>query len=147
MKKLATLSILAIAIIMAFAFTKKSTPASNMLAQKSKNHIEVIDFYGTHRCVTCKAIEANTRYTLKTYFANELKNGTIVFKTINVDEEKNYDIAEKFQATGTALFLNVVKDGKEKHIDLTDMAFGYGKNKEEFSKRLKAKLLKELKTL
>jgi hypothetical protein len=83
----------------------------NFTTQNTKNHIEVIDFYGTHRCVTCKAIEANTRFTLNTYFADELKNG------------------------------------KEKHLDLTDMAFGYGKNKEEFSKRLKAKIVKELKQL
>lgn len=111
------------------------------------NKIEVIDFYGTHRCVTCKAIEASTRYTLDTYFAKELKAGKIVFKTINVDDDNNYAIAEKYEATGTSLFLNVIKDGKETHIDLTDFGFSKGKEQEEFSKELKMKIENELKKL
>ena len=106
--------------------------------------IEVIDFYGTHRCVTCKAIEASTKYTVDTYFANEPK---VVFKTVNVDDEANYAIAESFEATGTALFLNVIKEGKERHIDLTDFAFSKGTEQEEFSKELKTKIESELKKL
>ena len=51
--------------------------------------VEVIDFYGTHRCVTCKAIEANTQYTVETYFSDAVKKGLLEFKTINVDEEAN----------------------------------------------------------
>ncbi len=94
--------------------------------------IEVIDFYGTHRCVTCEAIEANAKYTVETYFQNELKAGKVEFKTVNVDEEKNYDIAERFEATGTALFINVIKDGKEEHIDLTNFAFAKGKRQGGF---------------
>ncbi len=119
------------------------TTASNQATSK----IEVIDFYGTHRCVTCKAIEANAKYTVDTYFAAEKKNGTVVFKTINVDDDKNYKIAEQFEASGTALFLNVIKNGKETHIDLTDFAFMKGKDKASFSKELKAKIETELKKL
>ena len=114
---------------------------------KNENKIEVIDFHSTHRCMTCKAIEANTKYTLDTYFASELKNRTITFKTINVDDEKNFKIAEKFEATGTALFLNVIFNGKEKHIDLTDFAFMKGLEKEAFATELKSKLEAELKNI
>ena len=69
--------------------------------------IEVIDFHSTHRCITCKAIESNTKHTLETYFAKELKEGKITLQIIDVDAEENYNIAEKFEATGTALFINV----------------------------------------
>lgn len=109
--------------------------------------IEVIDFYGTHRCVTCEAIEANAKYTVETFFQEEVKEGKVEFKTINVDDEKNYDMAEKFEAAGTALFINVIKDGKEQHIDLTNFAFAKGKDKEVFSTELKAKINEQLKTL
>ena len=44
---------------------------------KSVSKIEVLDFHSTHRCMTCNAIEANTKYTLDTYFAQELKNNKI----------------------------------------------------------------------
>lgn len=110
----------------------------------SVNQIEVIDFYSTHRCETCRAIEANTKYTLDTYFSEQLKNGVIVFKTINVDKDENYDVARKFNASSTALFLNVIIDGKSKKIDLTEFAFMNGTDKELFSAELKAKLDEQL---
>ena len=111
------------------------------------NKIEVIDFYGTHRCVTCKAIEASAEYTVDTYFADEKKAGKVIFKTVNVDDDANYDIAEAYEATGTALFLNVVKDGKQTHIDLTEFAFDKGNEQEEFAQELKSKIENELATL
>ena len=109
-----------------------------------ENKLEVIDFYGTHRCITCEAIEANTQYTLETFFKDELASGKITFKLINVDEKENYDMAEKFEATGTALFFNVIVDHKETIIDLTDFAFMKGKDKEAFSEDLKLKIENEL---
>lgn len=115
------------------------------LAQVSK--IEVLDFHSTHRCMTCNAIEASTKYTLETYFAEEINNGKITFQIINVDDKNNEKIAEKFEAAGTALILNVIKNGKETKIDLTEFAFMKGNDKEAFSKDLKSKLEAELKSL
>lgn len=69
------------------------------------------------------------------------------FKTINVDEKQNYKIAEAYEATGTAIFLNVIVNGKEKHIDLTDFAFLKGMEKEAFVAELKTKLEVELKNI
>ena len=113
----------------------------------SISKIEVLDFHSTHRCMTCNAIEANTKYTLDTYFSNEMNTDKITFQVINVDEEKNERIAEKFEASGTALILNVIKNGKETKIDLTEFAFMNGNDTEAFSKELKAKIDTELKTL
>ena len=122
---------------------RSKTIATNDTASK----IEVIDFYGTHRCVTCKAIEANTKYTLDTYFKDAVKAGKIEFKTVNVDKEENYDLAEKFEATGTALFINVINNGKENHIDLTNFAFKKGRDQQAFSSELKNKISQQLKSL
>ncbi|SNR55541.1 nitrophenyl compound nitroreductase subunit ArsF family protein [Lutibacter flavus] len=111
---------------------------------QSVNKIEVIDFHSTHRCITCKAIESNTKLVLETNFAKELKDGVISFQIVNVDDENNYKLAEKFQATGTGLFLNVISNGEEKQIDLTQFGFMYGKNTAEFTKRLKSRIEKQL---
>ncbi|GAL69109.1 hypothetical protein JCM19301_2099 [Jejuia pallidilutea] len=97
--------------------------------------------------MTCNAIEANTKYTLDRYFEKELKEDKITFQVINVDKEENEKIAEKFEAAGTALFLNVIKNGKETQINLTDFAFMNGNDQEAFSKELKSKIDTELKTL
>ncbi|VAW25683.1 hypothetical protein MNBD_BACTEROID04-1728 [hydrothermal vent metagenome] len=141
------LSILVVSIVLFSCSGKTPSKKETVIAKKVANKIEVIDFYSTHRCVTCKAIEANTKYTLDTYFSSELKNGKITFQTINVDKEENYKIAEEYEATGTALFLNVIVNGKEKHIDLTDFAFIKGMEKEVFSTELKSKLDTELKNI
>ncbi|WP_417885083.1 nitrophenyl compound nitroreductase subunit ArsF family protein [Zunongwangia sp.] len=106
-----------------------------------------MNFHYTHRCMTCNAIEANTKYTLNTYFAKELKEDKITFHVINVDVKENEKIAEKFEASGTSLILNVIKNGKETQINLTDFAFMNGNDQEAFSKELKAKIDTELKTL
>jgi hypothetical protein len=95
--------------------------------------------------MTCNAIEKNTKYTLDTYFSEELKADKITFQVINVDE--NEKIAEKFEASGTSLILNVIKKGKETQINLTDFAFMKGNDQEVFSKELKEKIDTELKTL
>ncbi len=145
MKHIHFLTVLVFSLILASCSGQNKNKDQSL--DQSTSKIEVIDFYGTHRCVTCKAIEANAKYTVDTYFAAEKKKGTVVFKTINVDDDKNYKIAEKFEASGTALFLNVIKNGKETHIDLTDFAFMKGKNKTSFSKELKAKIEIELKKL
>lgn len=113
--------------------SETSTSAKKVLA----NRIEVLDFYGAHRCTTCRAIEANTKYTLETYFPEEMKSGKIVFKTVDVEADENYKLAERFEAAGTALFLNTIKDGKETHVNLTNQAFEKGRDKVAFSDELK----------
>lgn len=146
MKTIKFLSLVALSLIL-FSCIDKKQDTNQKNSKKVANKIEVIDFHSTHRCITCKAIEANTKYTLETFFSEELNNGDITFQVINVDEDKNFKTAEKFQASGTALILNVIIDGNEKQIDLTDFAFLKGKKKDVFSKELKLKLEAELKLL
>ena len=145
MKQISILSVLTISIfLISFTGNAQGKSIENSV---NKNTIEVFDFHTTNRCVTCKAIEANTKYTLDTYFADELKNGKITFQIVNIDEDENYELAKKFKASGTSLFLNVIDSEKEKKIDLTAFAFTYGKNKDVFSDRLKNKLEKQLEKL
>ncbi|MFP4097007.1 MAG: nitrophenyl compound nitroreductase subunit ArsF family protein [Cyclobacteriaceae bacterium] len=86
--------------------------------------VEVIDFHSTHRCMTCNAIEEKTRQTLEQQFKDELEAGTLVFKTVNVDEEANYELAREFEASGTALFVQAIfADGSKQKTNLTQTAF------------------------
>ncbi len=142
MKHLSLLSTLLVSLFL-FSCTGKAQNKTTDTTVEAKT-IQVYDFHTTNRCVTCKAIEANTKYTLDTYFADELKNGTITFQVVNIDEDENYELAKKFKASGTSLFLNVIGDEKEKQIDLTAFAFTYGKKQEDFSNRLKNKLERQL---
>lgn len=144
-KTMQLLAVLTIGFILTSCNGQDKSNATTLDTSISK--IEVIDFHSTHRCMTCNAIEANTKFTLDTYFPKEMKDEKITFQVINVDKEENEKIAEKFEASGTALILNVIKNGKETKIDLTEFAFMEGNDQVTFSKELKAKIDTELKTL
>ena len=145
MEKIKFFMVLAISLIITSCIGQDKNNTTSINNSISK--IEVLDFHSTHRCMTCNAIEANTKFTLDTYFAKELKEHKITFQVINIDKKENEKIAEKFEASGTSLFLNVIKNGKETQINLTDFAFMKGNEQEVFSKELKVKIDTELKTL
>ena len=136
-------TLLLVTIMLLFSWNVKAQN-EEINETKSANKVEVIDFHSTHRCMTCNAIEANTKFTLEEYFADELKSGKITFQSINIDEKENYAMAEKFGASGTSLFLNVIDGENETQINLTNLAFKKGKDKEAFSKELKRKIEKQL---
>ena len=144
MKKLSALVVIVSLVLFS---CKGKIQTEKTVNEKVANKIEVIDFHSTHRCMTCNAIESSTKFTLDTYFKNEVENNKITFQVVNVDLDENLKIAEKFEATGTALFLNVVKDGKEEQIDLTEFAFMNGNDQKVFSDELKVKLEEALKTI
>jgi hypothetical protein len=114
---------------------------------ESISKIEVVDFHSTHRCKTCNNIEANTRFTLNTYFKTEMENEKITLQVLNVDKDENYPMVEKFQAIGTSLYLNVIKDGTEEQVDLTQFAFKKGNDKEAFCQELKETINSYLKDI
>lgn len=120
---------------------KATTTASNT------SKIEVLDFHTTHRCQTCLKIEENARAVLQKDFQKEIEAGKITFQTIDIDDKSNAEIAERFQAGGTSLFLNVIKNGAETHIDLTDFAFMKAFDEPAFYAELKTKIEEQLKVL
>ncbi len=114
----------------------QSTKSGNLV----NNHLEVYAFHGTRQCETCKNMKANTRTALNKYFSEELKSGKIVFQIIDVDDSKNEKIAEKYQATGTALMVNNVVNGQDNIIDWSDFAFDKANDANEFIPELKTKI-------
>ncbi|MBK8585347.1 MAG: hypothetical protein IPN88_07920 [Bacteroidetes bacterium] len=85
-------------------------------------------------------MKANTTTALNKYFSEELKSGKIVFQIIDVDDSKNEKIAEKYQATGTALMVNNVVNGQDNIIDWSDFAFDKANDSNEFIPELKTKI-------
>jgi hypothetical protein len=103
-------------LISAFGF------GQNEKAKSNKTHINIYYFHRTDRCSTCLSIEENTNYTLENYFAGELKDGTITFRSINFEGSSDKEIIEKYEADGPSLFLTKVKKGRETTKNLTDFA-------------------------
>lgn len=105
--------------------------AQTKVATVAKSDVEIIQFHSEHRCVTCLKIEALTKEAIKSYKG-------MSFKLVNVDDAKNEKLAEKFEATGTALFIYNPKTGKKK--DMTDFAFLNSGDKTKFMGGLKKEI-------
>ena len=122
-------------------------PVQELAATTDGDRIEVLDFHTDHRCKTCITIEGMTRAVLAEDYENQMEKGTITFQLINVDKEENLPMAQKFSAFGTSLVLNVINDGQEKQIDLTNFAFMNAEDEEKFKTGLKEHLTAELENM
>ena len=112
------------------------------------NHIEIIYFHGAQRCITCRAIEANTEALLDSLYSKEKANGKIMYKVIDISNKENEAIADKYEVTWSSLFVNVWKDGKEIINDMTEFGFSNAKNApDKFKDGIKNKINELLKQL
>ena len=108
--------------------------------------MEILYFHGKQRCSTCMAIEKHTQETIEEQFANELKNGMVVFKTIDISKAENEKIAQKYEVTWSSLFICKWKSGKETYENLTGYAFANArKNPEVFKSEITNKVRTSLK--
>ncbi|MCK4661885.1 MAG: hypothetical protein KAT68_03385 [Bacteroidales bacterium] len=86
---------------------------------KVKN-IEVYYFHGTRRCATCIAVGEVSGELVKSKYEN---NPNVKFIEINIDEKGNEELAEKFQVSGSGLY---VYNGKDIE-NVTAFAFQYAR--------------------
>ena len=126
MKALFLLAI--VAVLLSFVSCSNETgkeDKSKVDNAEVKDALMVYAFHGTRQCETCKHMKTYTKSTLDKYFKSELKSGAIVYQIIDVDDEANYELAEKFEATGTALMIDKVQNGKDNIEDWSDFAFEF----------------------
>lgn len=92
--------------------TKQNISTENVsLAPADK--IEVVNFFGTHRCVSCLTVGKFTKKTLEEKFATELESDKIVFKEINGELPENRDMVIKYQARESSLFINAIRGERD----------------------------------
>lgn len=125
---------------------KDKTPAPLTAVKSENSRVIAYYFHGTFRCTTCQNIEEYSKEAIEHYFPNELKNGKLEFKALNVEEAENRHYIQEYQLFSRALVISLVKQDKEvtwknltdvwKHVRDKDKFFQYVKDEVE-------KLLKE----
>lgn len=70
-------------------------------------------FHGTQRCKTCLQIEASAKETIELNFPDELKDGRLVWKSIDFDEPANEHYTTDYQLLSSSLILVEFRDGKQ----------------------------------
>ena len=75
--------------------------------------IEVVHFHGTHQCWSCITVGEYALKTIKEKFPEEYQSGKIVFKDINGELKENKQIVVKYQARGSSLFINAIRNTQD----------------------------------
>ena len=121
----------------------QATENQNREEKQKAEKVEVFVFHSTHRCASCVTMGKYAGETINEYFQPELRNGKIEFREINVDLPENKELANKFKAAGSSLFINAISDGKDnitEDIKVWQLIF----NEAQFKGYLKDKLNKLL---
>ena len=124
--------------------TKKEKTTDDTV--QGKDCVEVLYFHGKQRCATCVAIEKQTRDLIERQFAEELKEGKLLFRTIDLSEPDNAALAEQYEVSWSSLFITEWKEGTPRTENLTEYAFANARTAPDvFQKGLAAKLSEHLK--
>lgn len=101
--------------------------AQTLAEATQKEYVEVLYFHGKQRCITCNAIEKLSKEVVEESFAQQLKDGKVVFKVIDISTKEGEKIADKYEVTWSSLYINKWKGGKEVKSNMTDFGFSYAK--------------------
>ncbi len=71
-------------------------------------------FYTTYRCASCRAIEAWSREAIEGAFAEQIRDGRLVWKPVNTDLEGNEHFVKDFKLYTKSLVLVDVVRGKRR---------------------------------
>jgi hypothetical protein len=125
-------------------FSNCSAQSDNGNNPKKESMVEVLYFHGKQRCASCLAIENGTRELLENVYADKLRSGEIVFKSVNISE--NEALADKYEISWSSLLIvDYDEKGKESVMNLTDFGFTYARSApEKFQSGLSAQISKML---
>ena len=138
------LTILVAGMLCACGSPAPEVPSTSDTSSTPADRVEVIYFYRAQRCYSCIYAEEGTRYTVETYFVDELASGKVTFEAFNVEDKENATIVKKYGAFTSSLFINTIRDGTDHIEEVTDIWFLLGKD-EAFMEIVKSKIEKRLK--
>lgn len=120
-KLLPVLAVVAIAAaaIAIFAFRGGDKRVKGDTSGISTDKVEVIYFHLTRRCVTCQAVENVAMDAVNELYPAEVEKGTVVFRSLNIEDKSSEADAKRVNATGQCLLI-VSGDTR---IDLTSEGF------------------------
>lgn len=137
MKKIILVSLVVFSIIAIFNVNANNQSKSKAPTVSNKAKVDVYYFHFTRRCITCQAVETETKAAIAALYPTQSKNGLVTFKTVNLDEKTSETLAKKCKAEGQSL---LVISGNKRY-DFTEQGFRYAKSNPE---KLKAELKKTI---
>jgi hypothetical protein len=127
MRQLLLMSVFAVMMIGSLSCDAAQGKKSRTVKAVAAAEVEVYYFHFTRRCVTCNAVESESKKAIESLYPEQVKAGKITFKGINLDDEDSKAIAEKLGVGGQCL---LVVSGKDT-FDLTSQGFMYARSNPE----------------
>lgn len=115
-----------------FAIQKPDSAANKI--QKPSDYLVATYFHNTFRCPTCYKIEKLSAQAIRSNFADELKNKTLVWRVINVDKPENQHYNKDYQLYTKSLIISEVKNGKQIRWKNLEKIWTYVGNDQDFEK-------------
>jgi len=113
-------SSLAIIFIALALFACNTQPKNKQeISLELSEDVRVFYFHNTKRCETCNAVEDETKMALEMFYGEQMKEGSIDFTSLNLEEDEGKSMAEALQVSGQTLL--IVKG--ESQINLTNDGF------------------------
>lgn len=145
-KQLTIFSLLILASLILSACSQNSSGSSNLNSQTPTNEsspkverVEIINFHATQRCASCSTLGEYSEATIYEFFQPELRDGVVIFKSINIDLPENKEIAQKYQARGSSLYINAIYNDQD-HIEEDVTVWRLLSSDQQFKSYLKNKI-------
>ena len=85
---------------------KPEKPAITKIDEKRQpDHIVAYYFHGNVRCSSCYRIEEFSKSAIDEGFPEELKNGTLTFEVVNIEEPKNRHFIKDYELSTKSLVI------------------------------------------
>ena len=98
---------------------EKSTGKTDIsIPPQDVKKVEVLYFHPRFRCVSCNNVEKFARAVTEDGFAKEMKDGKLVFKSLEIDDPKNKELVQELGVTGSSLYVVASGGGKREHSEI-----------------------------
>lgn len=116
------------------------TPAQGAQAGAAPAHIKAYYFHGNFRCGACSRIQEFSEKSIQKYFEDQLKDGTLVYKAVNIDEPENRHFIKDYQLYTRSLVIAADKNGKEVKWKNLDRVWQLVRNETRFGEYVKTEI-------
>lgn len=142
-KKQTFLQILFLLLMAGFvipAFAANTAAGTKTQAAEPLHYYTVTYFHGSFRCSTCQRIETFSEQAINKNFTNELKNGTMVWRTVNVEEPENRHYNTDYQLHTRSLIISEIRDGKEMRWKNLEKVWNFVRNEAAFDQYVSSEI-------
>lgn len=127
MKRIVSIMSVFLFVMVASSCGEVSGKSESVSVSTKDKLVDVYYFHFTRRCVTCVAVENQSKKAIEQLYADKIKTGEVKFHEVNLDLEEGKKIAMELNRNGQGLI--VVCD--KSVVDLTQQGFMFAMNNPE----------------